>query len=297
MSHWLTFAILNRNKPLKKDNDMALKTVVRPTNNNKTILRILLFAILLTSTALTVVDLDGVPHIEARCPNGYHKSPSGDCEKVTDNKGNPRCPNGYHRSPGGICEQITPSGNIGVGGDGGNGKLNREVSPSNSASNSNVSTPSATPHANGNNSMGKELDASHSRQPEAGKCDQSLWKHVYNPQRLQIVDPCKTVSGVIESKRVEADGDYHIRLKLDPQFSSLVNAANLKGQYGDLVVEPICMNRVTQTDAMSACHGFRQSIDIPAVGTHVQVTGSYVLDKEHGKWAEIHPVTYITKIP
>jgi hypothetical protein len=29
--------------------------------------------------------------VSARCPNGYHKSPSGDCEKVTDTKGMPRC--------------------------------------------------------------------------------------------------------------------------------------------------------------------------------------------------------------
>jgi hypothetical protein len=129
------------------------------------------------------------------------------------------------------------------------------------------------------------------------QCDRSLWNHVYNPQRLQVVEPCKTVTGILESKRVEADGDYHIRLKLDPQYANLVNQANVKGQLGDLVVEPICMNRVTQLDAISACQDFRQNIGIPAVGTHVQVTGSYVLDKEHGKWAEIHPVTSIIKIP
>jgi endonuclease YncB( thermonuclease family) len=50
----------------------------------------------------------------ARCPNGYHKSPSGDCEKVITTKGLPRCPNGYHRSPDGDCEK--------VGGSGGNSK-------------------------------------------------------------------------------------------------------------------------------------------------------------------------------
>ena len=44
---------------------------------------------------------------DARCPNGYHKSPSGDCEKVTDTKGMPRCPDGFHRSPDGDCESIT----------------------------------------------------------------------------------------------------------------------------------------------------------------------------------------------
>jgi hypothetical protein len=47
--------------------------------------------------------------VDARCPNGYHKSPSGDCEKVTDTKGMPRCPNGYHRSLDGDCERVSSS--------------------------------------------------------------------------------------------------------------------------------------------------------------------------------------------
>ena len=44
-----------------------------------------------------------------RCPNGTHKSPSGDCERVTDNKGKPRCPDGFHRSPDGDCERVSNS--------------------------------------------------------------------------------------------------------------------------------------------------------------------------------------------
>lgn len=129
-----------------------------------------------------------------------------------------------------------------------------------------------------------------------GKCDTSLWNHVYNPHRLHIVDSCKTVTGIIESKKVEKDGDYHIRLKADPQFANLVNSVNVKGQLGDLVLEPICVNPVTQPDAISACQNFHENITIPSVGSHVQVTGSYVLDNEHGGWAEIHPVTSIVKI-
>jgi hypothetical protein len=34
----------------------------------------------------------------------------------------------------------------------------------------------------------------------AGKCDQSLWNHVYHPERLQIIDSCKSVLGKIEQK-------------------------------------------------------------------------------------------------
>jgi hypothetical protein len=42
-----------------------------------------------------------------RCPNGYHRSPSGDCERVRDLPDDlPRCPNGFHRSPDGDCEAV-----------------------------------------------------------------------------------------------------------------------------------------------------------------------------------------------
>lgn len=43
---------------------------------------------------------------DARCPNGYHKSPSGNCERVTHSGGLPRCPDGFHRSPDGDCERV-----------------------------------------------------------------------------------------------------------------------------------------------------------------------------------------------
>lgn len=47
-----------------------------------------------------------IPSVDGKCPNGYHKSPSGDCEKVTHSGGLPRCPDGYHRSPDGDCERV-----------------------------------------------------------------------------------------------------------------------------------------------------------------------------------------------
>jgi len=120
---------------------------------------------------------------------------------------------------------------------------------------------------------------------------------VYHPQRLQIIDSCKSVLGTIESKKSEPDGDYHIKLKLDPQFSNLINSANVDGQHGDMVVEPICQHAITESIAAAvACSNFHQNINIPAVGSHVNVTGSYVLDKEHNGWAEIHPVTRIVKM-
>jgi hypothetical protein len=136
-------------------------------------------------------------------------------------------------------------------------------------------------------------------------CDPSLWEHVYTgdprkfskPQyRLQIVQACVSVTGTLLSARAEKDGDFHIRLRLDPQYNSMINAKNRSGQKGALVVEPVCMNPVTQRDTRSegVCNGFSQHVHSPdMLGQHVRVTGAHVIDMEHG-WAEIHPVTSIT---
>lgn len=129
----------------------------------------------------------------------------------------------------------------------------------------------------------------------AGGCVEpdSTASHVYHPDRLKILQPCITVTGVIEFIRHEPDGDYHVGLKLDPQFQDLVNSCNstcLDGaEHGDLVVEPVCMTTPTQADAVGACAGYRNPIVIPPVGSHVSMTGAYVLDLDHG-WTEIHPL-------
>ena len=55
----------------------------------------------------------------------------------------------------------------------------------------------------------------------------------------------------------------------------------------------ICQNQVTQQAAIASCTNFHQNINLPPVGSHVTVTGSYVHDLKHGGWDEIHPVTSI----
>lgn len=101
---------------------------------------------------------------------------------------------------------------------------------------------------------------------------------VYHPSRLQVIDPFKTVSGTVMMVRHEMDKDYHINIKLDAKYASLINANNVKYEHGDLVVEVI---------PMDAAH-----IPAPTVGEHITVTGSYVNDHAHG-WMEIHPAWFI----
>ena len=129
---------------------------------------------------------------------------------------------------------------------------------------------------------------------------------VYFPSRLHVLNRCMTVSGVVDCFKVEPDGDVHLRIRLDPQFSGLLKPANALQTCADhpgphLVVEIIPQHpegllfRNNDADA----GGF---IDphLPAPGEHVTVTGPYVIDtnilhrvlyqgRAAENWAEIHP--------
>ena len=131
-------------------------------------------------------------------------------------------------------------------------------------------------------------------QPSLCSDPNSISSHVYHPYRLQTVKPCITASGIAENVTREDDGDYHVGLALDPQYSNLTNDANQSYQYGDLVVEIICATTISQQDAVLACQGYTNSITIPSINDHITVTGPYVLDTYHSNWAEIHPVYSLT---
>jgi hypothetical protein len=67
---------------------------------------------------------------------------------------------------------------------------------------------------------------------------------------------------------------------------------------GNLVYEIVCNFKVSQADAKAACPlTYHTPVQLPAVGSHVQVIGSYVQDTNHAKWMEIHPVSKIIVIP
>jgi hypothetical protein len=132
-------------------------------------------------------------------------------------------------------------------------------------------------------------------QATATQCDQNLWQFVYNPARLQILNPCISVTGAVDEVRQEADGDFHVRFRLDPQFASLLNQMNISSQQGDLVLEPICQGKVTQADAVQPCKPYAGPFFQPQVGQRYLVWGAHVNDSVHG-WNELHPVTSMQPI-
>jgi hypothetical protein len=148
--------------------------------------------------------------------------------------------------------------------------------------------PPGTPSAGADGSVPATLGSDASAPPASSVCRNPA-EHVYHPYRLQVRNPCMTLSGVVDRIKDEPDGDYHVRLRLDPQFASLIDTANLVQQAGDLILEPVCIHAITQADAVSACAGFTNTMTVPPRGTHVIATGAYVLDTDHG-WMELHPL-------
>src|SRR5713101_568328 len=124
-------------------------------------------------------------------------------------------------------------------------------------------------------------------------------QYIYNPGRLAVQAGCIRITGEVLAKIQEADGDFHIRVLLDSQYQNLLYAANQQQcanndqgvrVCGLLVVEPVCVNPVTQSDAIQICASDPDPLVLlPNVGQHVWMEGRYVLDAIHG-WTELHPL-------
>ncbi len=127
---------------------------------------------------------------------------------------------------------------------------------------------------------------------DASACDPNIWKYVYDPTRLEVVDKCMTATGIIEETSANDDGDQHMLLKLDAGQENLLKKKNIKKKNGYLVIEAVCMNNITNPKVGGACNGYVNHVQLPKVGEHVKVTGSYVIDSHNG-WAEIHPISKI----
>ena len=113
---------------------------------------------------------------------------------------------------------------------------------------------------------------------------------IHSPYRLLLLDPYKTVIGVVKSVNKSIDGDINIRLAVTDY--SLLTKNNIKKEDSCLVLEIVCGCK----SVFKVCDGYINQIPIPNVGDTIKVTGLYVYDKRH-KINEIHPVLKLVKIP
>ena len=130
-------------------------------------------------------------------------------------------------------------------------------------------------------------------------CDQTLWPHVYHPERLQGEKKCISIKGTVRTIKAENDGGYSIQIRLDAgQPTTLLNDKNISLQNACMVIEIICAHRpIEQADGLKSCGVFESKIKVPAVGDHVQVIGTYVLDTSAGHgWNAIYPVSEVIEL-
>ncbi len=129
--------------------------------------------------------------------------------------------------------------------------------------------------------------------------------NVPRPNRLEVQVPCQTVTGVVIAVVTQGDGDVLVRLLPDPPYTHLLNEQNRTQQKGNLPVTIVPADQPGCTPGKpprppegssdwGLCTG--AAIRPPAPGSHVSVTGPYVLDKAHG-WMAIYPAWAIVPTP
>jgi len=131
--------------------------------------------------------------------------------------------------------------------------------------------------------------------PQAGKCRSGPPEAgVHNPDRLQVLDPCKHAEGVVVDVAHEDDGDYHVWFTADVGYEYLLNSDNHFQAKPAMLAEitPGCPASTNPPDAQSAARCPKSNLPIPKLGDHVALDGPWVLDTDHG-WREVHPVDSI----
>lgn len=112
---------------------------------------------------------------------------------------------------------------------------------------------------------------------------------VWGVERLRMIDTCVTVKGTVEIvynvTGENVDGDFYFDLQLDSSYQYMLSFGSYAIMNGTIHVEVVPSDQSTVLG----------SIHLEG-GQHVQVTGSWVLDTDHGWYSEIHPAMNITII-
>ncbi len=105
---------------------------------------------------------------------------------------------------------------------------------------------------------------------------------VWNPARLRVLSTCVSVSGVIEALAPTSgpavDGDFSFDIRVDSGYEWTLSLGSYVLNGGNLHVEVVPSDQPAVLGNVTL---------VP--GSHVQVTGVWVLDTDHGWTSEIHP--------
>lgn len=105
---------------------------------------------------------------------------------------------------------------------------------------------------------------------------------VHDPERLRLLKPCLTVTGVVVETSRSADGNFTFRLRVNSAYNWTLNDENRNKLRGYLQVE------ITPSD--------QGKVATPTIGARIAVTGAYVEDITRG-WNAIYPAWQIEPAP
>lgn len=113
---------------------------------------------------------------------------------------------------------------------------------------------------------------------------------VWTPARLRVLSTCVTVSGIIEALMPTSgpavDGDFSFDIKVDAGYEWTLSLGSYVLKAGHLHIEVVPSDQPAVLANLTL---------VP--GTHVQVTGVWVLDTDHGWFSEIHPAWSVVLLP
>ncbi len=113
----------------------------------------------------------------------------------------------------------------------------------------------------------------------------NVFNETYDPERLRIIDTCRVVEGVVIGPPfITGDGDYCFDLEPSPQYKGMLSIGSIVLRKSRLHIEivPADQEKLLSQLGGGLCPGDR-----------VRVKGVFVIDTDHGLWAEIHPVITI----
>lgn len=113
---------------------------------------------------------------------------------------------------------------------------------------------------------------------------------VWTPSRLRVLSTCVTVSGVIEALEPTSgpavDGDFSFDIRPDAGNGWTLSLGSYVLNGGNLHVEVVPSDQAAVLGNVTL---------VP--GAHVQVTGVWVLDTDHGWFSEVHPAWSVVVLP
>lgn len=165
------------------------------------------------------------------------------------------------------------------------------VVPSPSPSPSATPQPTASPSASPSPSPTRRTQRPQPPSPCDGK---DPFQGIADPGKYTLVAGCQQVQGTLVAAAPAADGVAQLRLSPDYGQAGVFALANMTRLGEQLPVNVVCVDPLSEA-AAALCGTFRAKVGVPAIGTHVRITGALMSDSAGG-WNVLQPAWEIASL-